>query len=368
MSAPGQSDRILRQREYDKAMKRMYRAREKAACQALLAQVVALEAILAPLAERHRRDFMGGLPWKEIALGLRENLKLSLAQNKALREQVAAFGAMAHAVVVATTPAPLTSLLSNVPTWHDMTLSAHPTTRQLGQAWIINRLMRTGDRMFQLHGFPLSGDTMLQDATVDATSRDVVIRYEGCTTRSMSHLLHHFCHHDGHSQGDTCNVIDDSSLHHVTTRYRRLNGRPGELVEDVNILTGCVHYTDGRVLVVARTITHEEVLPGLPIDTRVHRHRQSWLEMRPLSPTTTLLRLLVLVQAPTMVDTMEEVELEDEAAMWGLKTMPHGTESRQEANLRQEILQECKRLVQHVMARADACVDRTVASNMSTCH
>ncbi|KAF0706010.1 hypothetical protein As57867_006815, partial [Aphanomyces stellatus] len=84
-------DRILRQREYDRHMKRLYRQKEKTERVDLLYEIDELSRVIESMLERRRMREAAKdtcLSWKDIFMSLREESSLSSAQHAALKKQV----------------------------------------------------------------------------------------------------------------------------------------------------------------------------------------------------------------------------------------------------------------------------------------
>ncbi|KAF0719743.1 Aste57867_815 [Aphanomyces stellatus] len=375
---PTLAERTQQVREYDKAMKRKYRAKDKAERMDLLAQIHEMEKILAPLRSRASAESTRGLAWKDIALGLRGDRVFSVAQNKALKDQVKAYTAMAQAmktwVMANSIPA---SLDGCVPTWRHVTLAADPATRQLGKTWIVNQLAHNADRVFHHYGFssPLGLDTAddsIQDLSVDATSRLFVVRHQSIMPLPMPLVLHvyrqHMCDMAARDlvadlsvmapmTTTVCEETDTTLLHRVTLHHNpsHRNGRPRELVEDVTFLVG--HVDQGhRVVLVGHDIVDDEAQsPKCKNNDQgnttrsIRRARQFWLDVRRVSPTSTQVRHLMVIHAPITCDDEEAVSLDDEAAVWRIPNSVSADEMM-EAKLRQEILKAGPRLGQVAFA------------------
>ncbi|ETV68383.1 hypothetical protein H257_15699 [Aphanomyces astaci] len=152
------SDQKTRRRAYFKTMRQMYRNEEKQEREYLLRKIRELEIDIAPL----KKHATGGnltksiLPWKDVAMGMDEGVKIASSQLKVLKTQVDAYAEQVWAMKkwVVTNSVLKSALDSRVPTWRDVTLLAHPTSRRLGKEWITLQMYHNTDRIFQQYGFP----------------------------------------------------------------------------------------------------------------------------------------------------------------------------------------------------------------------
>ncbi|KAF0705488.1 Aste57867_7030 [Aphanomyces stellatus] len=152
-------NRVLKQREYDRHMKRLYRQKEKTERVDLIYEIDELSRVVESMLERRRVwEATKGtrVAWKDICMGLREESGLSSAQHAALKEQVHQYKALAQRmkIWVLLNAMPRVALDGRVSTWRDVSLMAHPTSRQLGKEWIAKQLIHQTKAVFHTYGFP----------------------------------------------------------------------------------------------------------------------------------------------------------------------------------------------------------------------
>ncbi|ETV90776.1 hypothetical protein H310_14512 [Aphanomyces invadans] len=153
------TDKKARRRVYFKTMRQMYRNEEKQEKEYLIKKIQELENDLATLVLLQKSgsdESKTALPWKDIAQELNEGVKVASSGLKMLKTQVETIATQVWAMkkwVVANSVLK-SGLDSRVPTWRDVTLLAHPTSRRLGKEWITLQMYHNTDRIFQQYGFP----------------------------------------------------------------------------------------------------------------------------------------------------------------------------------------------------------------------
>ncbi|KAF0750571.1 hypothetical protein AaE_006664, partial [Aphanomyces astaci] len=146
------ADKKLKKREYMRNIMRFYREEKRDELDALKAQVAALQSEYKSRLRASKRDLL--LPWRQVAIALRDDLRDIQNERASLRAKAAALASLIRTSKgwVSTNLVRRrfchTSMHAITPTWRNVTLERDEQARELGKAWITKQMYHNTDRMF----------------------------------------------------------------------------------------------------------------------------------------------------------------------------------------------------------------------------
>ncbi|KAF0697899.1 Aste57867_11431 [Aphanomyces stellatus] len=331
-------DKVLQRRQYFREKQRMHRlkvAKESAAEEdeiAVLRAVVGeLEAQIPEVVGAVGSD--GALSWSLVASVFRTNSRRSLASRHALAEQTSANDSLTKNMQR------FVSLNLHTPaiqganaTWQPATLLAEPDARKLGKEWLTQRMYHHTDAC--LRNFPdVPKDQQFAHIDADVSSDGALKLVEATqsiwpgTMESFRYFLTHHMH--SLLFHDPAEVIIE---HTANTRLYRKLTKKGSLV---NYLQGSFVEAD-RMIVVLRQIEADEAIDEPSY--RQQYHFMAWLEIRPLSDTHIVTRLLTHQSQHFRPNGQGFLSPDEQAELWevDLKDVP---EDRKMEELRRRIVE-----------------------------
>ncbi|KAF0694921.1 Aste57867_14227 [Aphanomyces stellatus] len=344
---------------------RELRAQERATTAALAHQVTALRLRLDEI--KLYSTTQSALLWDQMARALLEAKEDACVENRTLRRQAQQWRALVHTMAAWVHTMTTSTLLVRVPplprrsvhglqrhaphatvsTWRDVTLLAHPASRQLGKAWITEHMMRNKDAMFARYPFPkdtpysfsIDVDDLDDPATMTYIVRsqfECALPWAQCAkqqctilgatltqaTTSFQPVLvpsHNLvCDDDAYVAAAV--LLPTLQEETETTNLHRVVSAHGDVI---HLLCGR-HINDkdggGVAVLVARQVHHDERWDT----SESQRDCMAWIEVTARSPTHSCVRMLYRT-TPRWTRARGLASLDDEAALWGcdLQGMRH---------------------------------------------
>ncbi|CAK4114610.1 unnamed protein product [Aphanomyces euteiches] len=270
------------------------------------------------------------LPWKEVAIALREDRDEKTLQTRSLKHKVdeRAFVVECMRRWVDSATAMQHSLNPAAKSWRNVSLLAHPEARAMGKDWITKQLYHNTNDMFRHYGFPngsnddnfVMNEILFNEACFDTISaRQVIVNMP---FEALQKALH------GRNMWILMmdNVLGATELD-VDSR------KPGDLIhhhamsvidEHANLLSREFPEED-RCVFVGQQIHEDETVPTQAIQ----RNRRFWVELQRVGPNQTRMRNIYLISQ--CFTRRGYLPLPVEARNWGcdLSTTPeHQMEDR----------------------------------------
>ncbi|KAF0689673.1 Aste57867_18910 [Aphanomyces stellatus] len=272
------------------------------------------------------------LPWKEVARALKDDGKLADKDNRALQQQCQAqrmtILAIKHWMTEATTI--VKSPRGSTHTWRNVTLCAHPTSRQLGFDWITKQMHANTDAVLQQFHFPpLVSTDVVDDFTIDTTNSDFFqlvwrdqreVPYPLEDVRDLFMRPHFFVMVGGVGLPETTSIAERETIAtdqhmlqlHCGSDTQYLHKRMLRAKTLVHSLVREFHEPN-RCVFVRQSIHDDELLANDPLQ----RNRMTWFVLDRLGPKRTKIRALNL-SSQQFAKGGVYVSLEEEAPKWGL--------------------------------------------------
>ncbi|CAK4751051.1 unnamed protein product [Aphanomyces euteiches] len=305
------ADLKFKKREYMRNMMAFYRQERREETETLKTEVAALQK---QLARHSKRSLL--LPWKEVAVALKEERDDAEATNETLRrnarELKSLVSTMKQWVNVNVTRSCLQSGMTT--TWRHVSLCAEPQARSLGKEWITQQMFHNPSRMFGQFAYP---DIQSNDEFYDVAYEWTDARLQYYHRRQyvldvpMEFMLSAYKEHlcsilmmdwFGYKQNTTLQESSgNTTLHQLVA----------EDDEWMNLITGEFHQADGSCIFVIQQIEDDEARP-MP---KRQRNRMVWLDVRPMPDGRTKVRVLYRFAQYFTKDGY--VSLDEEAETWG---------------------------------------------------
>ncbi|RHY23155.1 hypothetical protein DYB25_008829 [Aphanomyces astaci] len=304
------ADKKLKKREYMRNIMRFYREEKRDELDALKAQVAALQSEYKSRLRASKRDLL--LPWRQVAIALRDDLRDIQNERASLRAKAAALASLIRTSKgwVSTN---LTSMHAITPTWRNVTLERDEQARELGKAWITKQMYHNTDRMFGQYAYPaVTSSDEFFDIGVDNT--DVSFQYHHRRQYAVDVPME--CVLDAYKRHLCAVLMMDWYGYQASPTLTEMSGNTTlhQLSADddewMNLVTGEFHDHD-RCVFVVQQVQHDAANPT----TQRQRNRMIWLDMRPIAGGRTLVR--VLYRFDQYFDPWGFVPLEEEALSWG---------------------------------------------------
>ncbi|CAK4664427.1 unnamed protein product [Aphanomyces euteiches] len=298
-------DKKVRRRMYFKKMRQIYRSEEKQERLYLINKIHELERVAIPLQERARvrevdedGETRTMLAWKDIALVMQEDVQLAVKNQMGLKSQVEDVKQLIWRMKnwVATNSVIRNALDCRVPTWRNVTLLAHPSSRKLGKEWITQQLYYNTDSIFHQYGFPAvdSGEFIDWDSqTISATSGDYTIyRRQAETQDTLDEAVSHIDQTLLSVQGAYLRQKQE----HASSTVVEVEGNTKQFAlvtprrEFVNLLCG-EFFSPGRCVFVLQQILDDEACPHAKFH---QRNRMFWHDLQELPGGRTVVRSLAI--------------------------------------------------------------------------
>ncbi|KAF0719748.1 Aste57867_820 [Aphanomyces stellatus] len=341
-------EKKLRRRAYMRNMMKIYRDEFKMEMAYLRSKESELEGQLRNILDARRAlpdptaSSTNQLPWKEIALALKSEKGQTIDQLKELKGHVDEY----HGVIRDMERWVATQLsiprspceVNHTRTWRHTTLLAHPTSRELGKAWITEQMYHNTDRMLQQYQFRnVDAPHELYDIDVvansDSGAYEYIHRRQFDIDLPASLLMTMY-------RDIICSLLVIDHQRPVHTRgppeesgHTRLHCM-STAHETVRLLTGEFHEAR-RSVFVAQQIQTDEL--DTPWTGGVQRNRSIWTEVHSISPTKSRLRTLYFYSQLVAPDG-QPLPFEYEARSWDFDPSDADDEVRLRAKFRNHLI------------------------------
>ncbi|RHY23286.1 hypothetical protein DYB32_009251 [Aphanomyces invadans] len=311
-----------------------YRNRERSEVEALKLQVEALEHELAtrlvkrtPPTDPDNTRWPLALPWKEVAAAMHAMCEDAHSKQRALQYKSEEAEAVRRDLQewVASFHNPTASLSSWSRTWRDVTLLAHPRSRQLGKEWITQHMYHNSSRIFRQQECPPTHYSIIDNSwDIDFSSGEcyyIVERghvdwnmpLENVQSMFRNHLcsmftLDAFC-------PLTAKTLTEATGNTVLHRLVMPNGDDAAPKQYVNLLGAEFNEPDNRTVVVVTQIQDDEAATRYA-SSLPQRSRMTWVELHGEAPNRTRGRYVSIV-SQQFTKAGGFISMVDEARAWG---------------------------------------------------
>ncbi|KAF0698940.1 Aste57867_10462 [Aphanomyces stellatus] len=249
------------------------------------------------------------LPWRDVATAIVELQHDATSDQRVLVDRIRAYDDVIDDMKDWVSPNPHRT------TWRDVTLLAHPTSRQLGKQWITAHMYHNTDRVFDTFGVPPHGHREMNSMEINFDedgSHTFVQRAVGVWDAALETVVAMYREHTGsmftmdgfHPIGSESHVEVDAN-----TTLRQYRPRHGPFV---NLLCGEFHESHRCILVIQQIQSDEAVGRN-----GVHRSRKMWIELKRDSPAVTSERVVHLM-SHEMNALGRPVPLAETGRKWGV--------------------------------------------------
>ncbi|KAF0690168.1 Aste57867_18418 [Aphanomyces stellatus] len=317
----------MKKRLYIRSKMRHYRSEEKNEVLALKKKIFDLEndvlRATKPNEFRLRAQAAAGarkgpeiLPWKDVAIALREDRSLSEFQNHALKKQVDEYCLMVECMQrwVGSATHMQNVLHPATKSWRNVSLLSNPAARRMGKDWITKQLYYNTNDIFRFYQFPNdeavpTSDFVVNDIVFSETCFDTVHCRQMLVNIPIERLQQALHGRNfwalfmdgvlGAAEVEAQDKINLIHHHAMTVRHEHANLLSREFLDD------------DRSVFVGQQIHEDE---NLPTHER-QRNRRFWVELQRVGPHQTRMRnLYVISQSFT---SRGYIPLEEEARYWG---------------------------------------------------
>ncbi|EQC38929.1 hypothetical protein SDRG_03887 [Saprolegnia diclina VS20] len=332
-----------KRRVLNRVRQREYRRLDLEELQMLRRRVADLEQTWTALTVHGKRDRMCMLPWKDVALGLRDETRVVVGKNRQLRDQLEYYTTMARVLgswVARLSPTLQASMPPTPANWHSVALPADAGARGLAMDWLMTRLYHNVDGTFQANAFPSNSVQDFSDINIylDDGKFQFVVRSQRVVHASLAYVEGVY--------GAFCDDVTEIGVENSTGNWvRRINQ---EELEGQNLVYGhqtlikgveqhylCRRYTEpGRFVLVGQNIVEDAQYPS---SQRGMYEETGWRVIEAIGPDQTLVKDCITVTSLSAADGSGYLSLDEYGAFFGIEVSDDQEEYLTVTNFRRRL-------------------------------